>query len=241
MFKLKELIKMKKDKFSLSIADDSKDLMQIITLNQDNPNLTLEPYFPIEYWSEQNKDKPDHFWFNMLYPFATYMPISHILQVQKRYQKMGTNLSQIMTNIIYRIYHLNNLDDLQFVINNPNYYLTNAEKEYHKKQRQAADYNSYHELFNKDTELVPRLIALDINVDNLNHQDILRLNTELKLLNMPTFDDLFNTLIETISIKADFNELITFDLAKNNKNFKNSIALVTFVHNLRDHQQKKYH
>lgn len=224
----------------MEIADNSKDLMQIVNINQDCPNLTSEPYFPIEYWSEQNQDKPDHFWFNLLYPLATYMPISHILQAQELYQKIDTNLSQIMTRIIQRIYQFNNVNNLKIIINNPNYYLNDTEKEYHKKQMQSATYHSYHELYNKDGyELVPKLIALDINADNLNHQDLLRLNTELKLLDLPTFDDLFNALVEAISIKCNDNELVTFDLAKNDKNKRSSIALITFLYKFRDQQQKK--
>ena len=223
----------------MEIADDSKDLMQIVNINQDCPNLTLEPYFPIEYWSEQNQDKPDHFWFNLLYPLATYMPISHILQAQERYQKIDTNLSQIMTRIIQRIYQFDNINNLKVTVNNPNYYLNDGDKEYHKKQMQSATYHSYHELYNKDGyELVPKLIALDINIDNLNHQDLLRLNTELKLLDLPTFDDLFNALVEAISIKCNDNELITFDLAKNDKNKRSSIALITFLYKFKDQQQK---
>lgn len=230
---------MKKNKFQLDITDNSKDLMQIVTLDQYNPNLTSEPYFPMEYWSELNQDKPDHFWFNMLYPLATYMPISYILEAQKRYQKMNINLSQIMTKIIQRIYQFDNINNLKFSINNPNYYLNDNDKEHYKKQMQSADYHSYHELFNSDNyELVPKLIALDINIDNLNHQDLLRLNTELKLLDLPTFDDLFNALVEAISIKCNDNELITFDLAKDDKNKRSSIALITFLYKFRDQQQK---
>ena len=230
---------MNKNKFNMEVADNSKDLMQIVNINQDCSNLTSEPYFPMEYWSEQNQDKPDHFWFNLLYPLATYMPISYILEAQKRYQKMNINLSQIMTKIIQRIYQFNNINNLKFSINNPNYYLNDNDKEHYKKQMQSADYHSYDELFNNDNyELVPKLIALDINVDNLNHQDLLRLNTELKLLDLPTFDDLFNTLIEAISIKGNDNELITFDLAKNDKSKKSSIALITFLYDFRKHKQK---
>lgn len=230
---------MNKNKFNMEIADDSKDLMQIVTINQDCSNLTLEPYFPMEYWSEQNQDKPDHFWFNLLYPLATYMPISYILEAQKRYQKMNINLSQIMTKIIQRIYQFDNINNLKFSINNPNYYLNDDDKEHYKKQMQSANYHSYHELFNSDNyELVPKLIALDINADNLNHQDLLRLNTELKLLDLPTFDDLFNALVEAISIKGNDNELITFDLAKNDKSKKSSITLITFLYDFRKHKQK---
>lgn len=224
----------------MEIADNSKDLMQIVNINQDCHNLTSEPYFPIEYWSEQNQDKPDHFWFNLLYPLATYMPISHILQAQELYQKIDTNLSQIMTSIIHQIYQFNNVNNLKIIINNPNYYLNDDDKEYHKKQMQSATYHSYHELYNKDGyELVPKLIALDINADNLNHQDLLRLNTELKLLDLPTFDDIFNALVEAISIKCNDNELITFDLAKDDKNKRSSIALITFLYKFRDQQQNK--
>lgn len=231
---------MNKNKFNMEIADNSKDLMQIVNINQDCPNLTSEPYFPMEYWSEQNQDKPDHFWFNLLYPLATYMPISHILQAQERYQKIDTNLSQIMTRIIQRIYQFDNINNLKVTVNNPNYYLNDGDKEYHKKQMQSATYHSYHELYNKDGyELVPKLIALDINADNLNHQDLLRLNTELKLLDLPTFDDIFNALVEAISIKCNDNELITFDLAKDDKNKRSSIALITFLYKFRDQQQNK--
>lgn len=223
----------------MEIADNSKDLMQIVNINQDCPNLTSEPYFPMEYWSEQNQDKPDHFWFNLLYPLATYMPISHILQTQDLYQKIDTNLSQIMTKIIQRICQFDNINNLKVTVNNPNYYLNDDDKEYHKKQMQSATYHSYHELYNKDDyELVPKLIALDINIDNLNHQDLLRLNTELKLLDLPTFDDLFNALVEAISIKCNDNELITFDLAKDDKNKRSSIALITFLYKFRDQQSK---
>lgn len=223
----------------MEIADNSKDLMQIVNITQDCTNLTSEPYFPMEYWSEQNQDKPDHFWFNLLYPLATYMPISHILQAQERYQKIDTNLSQIMTNIIQRICQFDSVNNLKVTVNNPNYYLNDYEKEQQKKQMQSAYYHSYHELCNKDDyELVPKLIALDINADNLNHQDLLRLNTELKLLDLPTFDDLFNALVEAISIKNNNNELITFDLAKNDQNKRSSIALITFLYKFRDQQQK---
>lgn len=178
------------------------DLMQNIA-TIDNPDHKSA----MTMWHEiKDKKQPvDDYWFKQLYPIITDIPLSEIDAAQQLCQAAGTNVSNLMSDIIKQLLTFNKTDNVVITINNPVYQLQQSKDlKVQMNNERLREMTTNLLVKAKEQKKADHLIGLKADDDN---EKIAQMENEMNALELPTLSEIFNDLLERLLINpaAKFN------------------------------------
>lgn len=181
---------------------ENTDLMQNIA-TIDNPDHKSA----MTMWQEiKDKKQPiDDYWFKQLYPIITDIPLTEIDAAQQLCQAAGTNVSNLISDIIEQLLTFNKTDNIVITIDNPVYKLQQSKDLKVRLENDRLREMAVNLLAKaKAQKKADHLIGLKVNDDN---EKIAQMENELNALELPTLSEIFNDLIERLLVNpaAEFN------------------------------------
>lgn len=181
---------------------ETTDLMQNIA-TIDNP----EHKSAMTMWQEiKDKKQPiDDYWFKQLYPIITDIPLTEIDAAQQLCQAAGTNVSNLMNDIIEQLLTFNKTDSVVITIDNPVYELQQSKNLKVRLENDRLREMAINLLAKaKAQKKADHLIGLKVDNDN---EKIAQMENELNALELPTLSEIFNDLLERLLVNptAEFN------------------------------------